>query len=59
MRHRITLEVTAFGIKHSVILRSDASANEFIERCVLLAEAIRYPPQLVREALTTVREKFE
>lgn len=56
---KITIEVTAFGIRHSSVLRSDATAEEFIEKCYLLAAAISYDSSLIREALVTVKEKFE
>lgn len=59
MRHGIIIEVTAFGIKHSAILRSDATAEEFIEKCYLLAMAVSYDPKLIRETLLVVKEKFE
>lgn len=56
---KILIEVTAFGIRHSSVLRTDASAEEFMEKCCLLAEAVSYEPLLIREALVTVKEKFE
>lgn len=56
---KITIEVTAFGIRHSSVLKSDASAEEFIEKCYLLAAAVSYDPSLIREALVTIKEKFE
>jgi len=56
---KIKIEVTAFGIRHSSVLRSDASAEEFIEKCYLLAAAISYDPSLIREAFLTVKEKFD
>lgn len=56
---KILIEVTAFGIRHSSILRSDATAEEFMEKCYLLAAAVSYDPSLIREALLTVKEKFE
>lgn len=56
---KIKIEVTAFGISHSSILSSEATAEEFIEKCYLLAEAISYDSKLVREALAVVKKKFE
>lgn len=56
---KIKIEVTAFGIKHSAIINSDATAEEFIEKCYLLAEAISYDPRLIREALAVVKKRFE
>lgn len=55
----ILIEVRAFGIRHSSVLRSDATAEEFIEKCCLLAEAVSYDPSLIRKALLNVKEKFE
>jgi hypothetical protein len=56
---KIKIEVTAFGIRHSSILSTEATAEEFIEKCYLLAKAISYDPRLVREALAIVKTKFE
>lgn len=55
---KIKIEVTAFGIHHSSILSSEATAEEFIEKCYLLAEAISYDPRLIREALQSVKNKY-
>jgi len=56
---KILIEVTAFGIRHSSVLKSDATAEEFIENCCSMAEAIGFNPKLVREALRIIEEKFE
>ena len=56
---KITIEVTAFGIQHSSFLKSDAMAEEFIEKCYLLAEAVGYDPNLIRKALLTTKERYE
>jgi len=56
---KIKIEVTAFGIRHSSVLRSDASAEDFIEICYLLATAVSYDPLLIREALIATKKKFE
>ena len=47
----ITIEVNAYGIKHSAILSESCEAKEFIEKCAMMAEAIGFNPQLVMEAL--------
>lgn len=56
---KIKIEVTAFGIRHSSVLRYDATPEEFIEKCYLLAEAVGYDHVLIREALLTTKKKLE
>lgn len=56
---KILIEVTAFGIRHSSVLRSDATAEEFMDKCYLLAESVSYDPSLIREALLNIKQKYE
>lgn len=55
---KILIEVTAFEIKHTVVLESDAKAEEFIEKCFFIAGALGYDSLLTIEAMSKTINKY-